>query len=57
MKLIIWTIGDLEKGIVPTKASIDYLKQQLEECKEDKHGVSHIIVGPEVKYTVIETEY
>ena len=53
MKIRLWSLGNLEHNIIPTKEAVDKLKKEIDALP--KEGVGDIVWGPELTCTVIDT--
>lgn len=50
----VWTLGDLDTGLIPGKGAIDKVRALLSNLKPGE--VNDIVWGPDLKCTVIETD-
>lgn len=50
----LWKLGDIEKGIIPSKESIENLREILKKSKEEE--ITDIVWSDDIKLEVIEYE-
>ncbi len=48
MQVRLWTLGDIEKCIFPSKASIDLLRKMISELKPEDDDTVDFVWGPEL---------